>query len=332
MDSKKIPVTIVTGFLGAGKTSLLNAIIKNQSTTKFAIIENEFGELAIDGGLLLAAKENIYELSNGCICCSLQSEFTHVIERLLQSPYPFNHLLIETTGIANPLTVIKPFLQGDSFPFLFEINAVVCMIDAKNMHELSKKHHEIHQQIALSDILVINKIDCVSELEMENIHALLRQKNPLAKILTSSYGNINTDKIVFASSYQTEQVAQSVYSFMPQISKTAQSSALTKKLNPLSHTLYSEAFEFTIPFDVDTFSSWIRTFVRFNHRSIYRIKGVVSFANLSGKYVLQSVNDIVTFDISTTHTEENTHSKLVFIGNNIQSEELKESLNELLAR
>ena len=212
---ERIPVTILTGFLGAGKTSLLNTIIKQHPYTKFAIIENEFGELAVDGGLLLAAKENIYELSNGCICCSLQSEFSAVIDRLLSSPYPFNHLLIETTGIANPATVIRPFLEGEKFPFLFELNAVVCLIDANNYKNKSNNFHEIHRQIAMSDTLIINKTVLITQEELNTLTKILHKKNPSATIVPNSYSSINTTSIIQAFSYRQEQIASSIFSYMP---------------------------------------------------------------------------------------------------------------------
>ena len=110
MDDFRTPVTIITGFLGAGKTTLLNQIIKSYSTKKFAVIENEFGEIGIDGSLIIGVDENIFELSNGCICCSLNSDFIRTIDQLMNSEYVFNHLLIETTGIADPLSIINAFL------------------------------------------------------------------------------------------------------------------------------------------------------------------------------------------------------------------------------
>lgn len=328
---EKIPVTIVTGFLGAGKTSLLNMLIKQHPFTKFAIIENEFGELSVDGGLLATAKENIFELSNGCICCSLQSEFSTVIDRLLSSPYPFNHLLIETTGIANPATVIRPFLEGDKFPFLFELNAVVCLIDANNYKNKSNNFHEIHRQIAMSDTLIINKTDLITQEELNTLTKILHTKNPMATIFPNSYNSIDTRKILQAYSYREEQIASSIFSYTPNHTEHKNDSQLITQPTTLSHTIESVAFEYETAFDVDTFSSWIRMFVTLNQQTIFRIKGILCFANLPGKFILQVVGDIVTFESLPDDTEKNTCSKLVFIGTSIPKKDIEISLRNMLA-
>ncbi len=328
---ERIPVTILTGFLGAGKTSLLNTIIQQHPFTKFAVIENEFGELAVDGGLLVTAKENIYELSNGCICCSLQSEFSAVIDRLLSSPYPFTHLLIETTGIANPMTIIKPFVEGAKFPYLFELNAVVCLIDAKNMMERSKDFQEIHRQIAMSDTLIINKTDLITNQELDSLTTYLHKKNPSATIVPNSYSSINTTSILQAFSYRQEQIASSIISYMPINGTQKNNSQLLTQSTKHTHQVESAAFEYEKAFDVDKFSSWIRIFVKLNHSTIFRIKGVLCFANVPGKYILQVVGDIVTFESLQQNDEQPNYSKLVFIGNNIPINDLTVSLNELLA-
>jgi G3E family GTPase len=152
MNQERLPVTIITGFLGAGKTSLLNKLISKYPEKKFAIIENEFGETGIDGGLIAAASESIFELNNGCICCSLGEDFLQTLETLLGSSYDFNHLLIETTGIADPSGIIDAFISGNSIQQKFRIDSVVCVADAVNMEDLMNEQPEIRKQLALADL------------------------------------------------------------------------------------------------------------------------------------------------------------------------------------
>ena len=129
----KIPVTIITGFLGAGKTTLINNLIKKHPDKKFAIIENEFGEIGLDGSFIIGADENIFELSNGCICCSLNTDFYELINKLQTGGYDFNHLLIETTGIADPTSIVNAFLSDYEIIERFTIDSVICLADAVNI-------------------------------------------------------------------------------------------------------------------------------------------------------------------------------------------------------
>ena len=149
MDQERIPVTIITGFLGVGKISLLNNLIRKHPEKKFAIIENEFGETGIDGGLIAAASEAIFELNNGCICCTLGDDFIFTLENLLGSSCDFNHLLVETTGIADPSAIVDAFISGSTIQQKFRIDSVVCVADAVNMEDLFDEQPEVRKQIAL---------------------------------------------------------------------------------------------------------------------------------------------------------------------------------------
>jgi G3E family GTPase len=138
----RIPVTIITGFWGAGKTTLLNSIISNYKNKKFAIIENEFGDIGIDGGLIVGADENIFELANGCICCSLNDDFYETLYKLLDGAYEFNHLLIETTGIADPDTIIQAFISSEKIQMHFMLDSVVALADAINLEDIIDEQPE----------------------------------------------------------------------------------------------------------------------------------------------------------------------------------------------
>ena len=161
-NTGKIPVTILTGFLGAGKTTLLNNIITKYSAKKFAVIENEFGEIGIDGGLIVGNIESMYELSNGCICCNLSEGLTNTLNNLLTSKYQFDNLLIETTGIADPSGVIDNFMAYEEIYKKFIVDSVICLADAQTYEESAEEQPEVHRQLAVADIIILNKIEDVT--------------------------------------------------------------------------------------------------------------------------------------------------------------------------
>jgi len=209
MDQERLPVTIITGFLGAGKTSLLNQLIKKHPEKKFAIIENEFGETGIDGGLIAAASDAIFELNNGCICCSLGDDFLQTLENLLGSSYEFNHLLIETTGIADPSAIIDAFISGSTIQQKFRIDSVVCVADAVNMEDLIDTQPEIRKQIALADLLLINKTDSVPVDYLPELTSVIRGINPLATIYPTTFGQIAELEVLDTFSFSGKSIEES---------------------------------------------------------------------------------------------------------------------------
>lgn len=332
MSFNKIPVTIITGFLGSGKTSFINSIIKQNPNERFAIIENEFGKLNIDGALVAVAKESISEISNGCICCSMQTEFTQVINRFVNHPLKFTHVIIETTGIANPQSIIKPFISNTNINAYFAINAVVCIVDALNLQAMENEHHEIHQQIAYADILIINKTENICAETISSLFKFLQYKNSVATIFTFSPKNINTSFILNANSYNPNKHAINLYKIEPATKQVSLLENLKHQTLPLKHNFESVAFEFSDYFDVERFSFWIKTFVKFNYKNVFRIKGILRFADTENLFTLHSVGDLINFDMLENSSIENSHSKLVFIGKNINRMEIQEALEELLIK
>ena len=160
----KIPVGIITGFLGAGKTTLLNNLIREYPDKRFAIIENEFGEIGIDSELVLNLdNSHIRELANGCICCSLNDDLAGLVLDLLRTGPPFDHLLIETTGIADPSSVVQPFFSDPDIRSSFTIDGVICLVDALHFNHFSDQQEEVFRQVAMADLILLNKAGEVDE-------------------------------------------------------------------------------------------------------------------------------------------------------------------------
>ena len=200
--------------MGAGKTTLLNNLIKKYDKKRFAIIENEIGSINIDSDLIVGASENIFELSNGCICCSLNSDFTTVVEKLLESNFEFDHLLVETTGIADPLSIVKKFIEGERIQHLFRIESVVCVADAANIEDIMTEQIEVQQQLALSDCVIINKTDSVSANYAHALQQRLQKLNPMAQIFATSYGDLSQIQLTEHYAYDAFVVEKAVKKFV----------------------------------------------------------------------------------------------------------------------
>ncbi len=335
MEDGRILVTIITGFLGAGKTTLLNNLIKQYPKKKFAIIENEFGEIGIDGGLIVRSDENIFELSNGCICCSLNEGFYETIEKLLDSQYEFNHLLIETTGIADPDSIIQAFLSSESIQLHFRIDSVICLADCANMEDLIDEEPEVRKQLALADVVLLNKADVVQPGYLKELEKLIAGINPMASIYPVKYAKVDTMNLLNLKAFSTKTIEESTISFQNVSvfgnSFVNQSSFLTKPVHH-HHKHNIKSFGFIIPgsFDMEKFNLWIQNFLFFNQNTVYRIKGIVSFKDIPEKKVFQAVRSNYMIEPGAEWGNETRFSKLVFIGKKLDYDKLEDNLYQLL--
>jgi G3E family GTPase len=338
MDKERIPVTIITGFLGAGKTSLLNQLIGKHPEKKFAIIENEFGETGIDGGLIAAASDAIFELNNGCICCSLGEDFLQTLESLLGSSYEFNHLLIETTGIADPSGIVDAFISGNTIQQKFRIDSVVGVADAANMEDLMNEQPEIRKQIALADLVLLNKTDSVQSDHIAVLTSMIQGINPMAKIYPTTFGQIDGIEVLDTYSFSGEAIGRSAHSFCSTdwsgMDRTGQKSFIHNpvRTNPLhQHDISSVGFTFKGSFDVNKFGLWMQNFLYFNQDTVFRVKGIMSFSNTEDQFVFHAVRASFMFEVGKPWGNEERFSKLVFIGKNLSGKELEANLLQLLA-
>lgn len=339
MDRQRIPVTIITGFLGAGKTSLLNKLISKHPEKRFAIIENEFGATGIDGALIASAPDAIFELNNGCICCSLGEDFLFTLENILGSNYEFDYLLVETTGIADPSSIIDAFVSGESIQTKFCIDSVICVADAVNMEDLLDEQPEVRKQLALSDLVLLNKTDSVHGDYVKTLTAIIAEINPMARIYPTSFANIDEVEVLDTLSYSGEAIEKSTLSFCAISPLDTKDQAGSKMIhNPArgarkhQHDITSEGFSFTGNFDVNKFGLWMQNFLYFNKETIFRVKGIVSFENTEDQFIFHAVRGSFMFEVGKPWMEQERFSKLVFIGKNISRTELEANLRQLLAK
>ncbi len=314
-QQNKIGITIITGFLGAGKTSLLNQIIKTESSYKFAIIENEFSELGIDSELIQGIdKSSIIELSNGCICCTKNSELQETLNELLSSHFHFDHLIIETSGVANPDSIVQSVVANEYIKNIFYIDSVICIIDAENFDK-NLSHSESIKQIAMADTIIVNKSDKINKDEYFKIKDKLLNINAICRIFPAIHSDYQNRNIISASLFN-EADFKSSFKLFP-INQHVDNKPITSSIG----------IELEGCFDKDKFMEWIEYFLHLNQSSIYRVKGILNFNNHSRKHIFQAVK--VAFSVEEGNfwsKSDKRINRLAFIGHNLNKELI---LNEL---
>ncbi|OHX65637.1 CobW family GTP-binding protein [Flammeovirga pacifica] len=315
----KIGVTILTGFLGAGKTTFLNNLIQKYPNTKFAVIENEFGEVNIDADLVIDNQEDVFELSNGCICCNLNGELREVLRKLLNSGKKIDHLIIETTGIAEPDGVAAAFIGDPSIAQLFEINAAIGLIDVKNFDFAVKNHPVAMKQITFADYLVFTKCDLATEEEIKNIKFQAKLINPLALVDQVTLDQFVTKDIINLNSYQSDKVEERT-SFVP-----------------LNHQhqhgdVVSHSFSFEGEVDAVKLEMWLSVLFQLQFEVIFRFKGIFNIQNEENKVIIQGVRNESKIEIGSVWEEgEKKWNRVVIIGKGLKREPLEKKLKSILA-
>ncbi len=321
MNRGQIPVSIITGFLGTGKTTLINKIIEKERDKKFAVIENEFSDMPIDGELISGLGENrIFELANGCICCTLGTELQETLQQLLNMDLDFNHLLIETTGIAEPDSIIQNIIANEEIKQNFIIQTVCCVIDALNFEEHIKEKENV-KQLVVADTVVISKIENLSVSDLESLKRQIKEYNPLCIIVPVSYGDYG-DFDLIENSFFNERSFKNLFS-------EVELSGHHEHHHP---EISAVGIQINGNFDMKKFSFWMDYFLYINQNSIFRVKGILSFEGLSRKMVFQAVKSAYVIEEGVFwQSNEEKISKLIFIGKNLDKKAIKEGLNELIA-
>jgi G3E family GTPase len=313
----KIPVLIITGFLGSGKTSLINHLLMNNKILKIGLIENEFGEVSIDSKLFSNYQsESILELTNGCICCSIFNEFSLALQELIKKHDHLEQLIIETTGIADPGPIIEPFYQDTDLMRLFELSGTVCMVDAVNFPH-QKLDFKQQKQIILSDLVVINKISSSNPKQIQWVRKKIAALNKTVPLVEGNYGRIDISQL---------QILQPEIhdAFIRKIRKPFYS-------EPDQNDFHSFTIRFGGFMNEKRFSDWFRYFASFHSKSIYRIKGIVNFENSPFLSVVQAVGGAVSItEGSVANPFDFLENVLVFIGRKISKFEIEMEIGQFL--
>ncbi|HVU16552.1 MAG TPA: GTP-binding protein [Candidatus Didemnitutus sp.] len=208
MSPEPIPVTVLTGFLGAGKTTLLNRILTEQHGRRIAVIENEFGEVGVDNQLVIQSDEEIFEMNNGCICCTVRGDLLRILERLMKRKDRLDAILIETTGLANPAPVAQTFFTDPEMKSQFRLDAIVTVVDAKHVLLHLDDSPEAMKQIAFADVIVLNKTDLATPAELDRLEHRLRRVNAMAKIHRAKNADVPIDRVVGIGGFKLERAIE----------------------------------------------------------------------------------------------------------------------------
>lgn len=316
---EKIPVTILTGFLGAGKTTVLNHLIRQYPDKRFAIIENEFGAIGIDQELVVEVDAGIFELSNGCICCTNNGALMDTLWKLMERPEPMDHLLIETTGIAEPDRVAQAFLSEPAIQQAFQLYHTITIVDAVFALQTLLERPEAHRQIAFADILVINKVDLAKQSQVESLAKELAAINPFAKTVKTANGQLPKEWLQYKA-YEKEIVTRD----LPIVASRSDSHGHAG--------IVSISYTFEAPFDFLKFRHWIHVLLLLQGERIYRVKGILHFAGMDHAMILQTVRQAHVFQKGEEWTGQSVRaSKLVFIGPGLKRAPLEKALRSCLA-
>jgi G3E family GTPase len=347
--SEKVPVTVLTGYLGAGKTTLLNRILSEPHGQKFAVIVNEFGEIGIDNDLVVGADEEVFEMNNGCICCTVRGDLVRIIDGLMRRKGKFDAIIVETTGLADPAPVAQTFFMDENVGRKTKLDAVVTVADAKWLRDRLKDAPEAKNQIAFADVILLNKTDLVSGDELGEVEARIRGINPYAKVHRTERAQIAIDQVLGRNAFDLDRILDIEPDFL-----TAghhdhdhhhdhdpdhhheHGDAHAHSHGGLKHYHDEEMQSISIssdkPLNPDKFFPWVQNLVQTEGPSILRCKGILSFKDDDERFVFQGVHMILDGDHQRPWKDgEARTSRIVFIGRNLPEQQIRQGFESCIA-
>ena len=354
MSQTTTPVTVLTGYLGAGKTTLLNRILTEQHGKRYAVIVNEFGEIGIDNDLVVNADEEVFEMNNGCVCCTVRGDLIRILEGLMRRKGRFDAVIVETTGLADPAPVAQTFFIDDNVGAKTKLDAVVTVADAKWLKDRLKDAPEAKSQIAFADVIIINKSDLVSASELREVEMRIRAINPYAKIHRTERCAVPLPEVIGRNAFDLDRILDIEPAFLEGDGQGhghdhhhhdhehdgdehahggrhhAHAGGGLKHYH--DEDMQSLALKTERPLDPDKFFPWVQDLVAREGPSILRSKGILSFKDDPERFVFQGVHMI----LDGTHQrawqpEEKRESRIVFIGRNLPQEAIRSGFEACVA-
>jgi len=339
-NAEKIPVTVLTGYLGAGKTTLLNRILSEPHGKKYAVIVNEFGEIGIDNDLIVGADEEVFEMNNGCICCTVRGDLIRIIDGLMRRKGKFDAIIVETTGLADPAPVAQTFFVDENVGKNTRLDAVVTVADAKWLRDRLRDAPEAKNQIAFADVILINKTDLVSDAELRETEARIRGINPYAKLHRTQRAQIPLNEVLGRNAFDLERILDIEPEFLHADDHDHDHHHDHDHDHDHAHGLkhyhdeemQSIALSTDKPLDPDKFFPFIQNLVQVEGPNILRSKGILSLRDDPQRFVFQGVHMMLDGDHQREWREgELRTSRVVFIGRNLPEEAIRKGFESCVA-
>ena len=346
--SKKIPVTVLTGYLGAGKTTLLNRILSENHGQKYAVIVNEFGEIGIDNDLIVGADEEVFEMNNGCVCCTVRGDLIRIIQGLVKRKGKFDAIIVETTGLADPGPVAQTFFVDEDVKARTRLDSVTAVVDAKHILLRLSDSKEAVEQIAFADQIVLNKTDLVSEDDLRHVEARIRRINPLAPIHRAQRSNVPLEAILGKHSFDLERITELEPDFLnPGHGEPGHvhdehcghdhhhhdHHGHDHHHHDHDHGHVSDIHDDGVkgisltldkPVDGQKVTAWLNDLLARRGPDILRAKGILDVKGEDKRLVFQAVHMILEGDFQRAWTDKDKrYSRMVFIGRDLDEAELR---------
>ncbi len=349
MTQAQIPVTVLTGYLGSGKTTLLNRILTEDHGKRYAVIVNEFGEIGIDNDLIVESDEEIYEMNNGCICCTVRGDLIRTVEGLMRRPGRFDAILVETTGLADPAPVAQTFFMDDDVRSKTKLDAVVALVDAKHLPLRLKDSKEAEDQIAFADVVVLNKTDLVNEQELRDVEAAVRAINPTARIHKTQRSAVDLKEVLDRGAFDLKRALENDPHFLDAHDHDHDHECGPdcdhdhhhhhdhdhhhghhhhQGVSPIHDVGVTSISLRGGEMDPKKFFPWLEKTTQMDGPNILRLKGIIAIKDDPERYVVQGVHMILEGDHQRPWKDgEKRESRLVFIGRELDMERLQRTFD-----